>query len=265
MSSISTSFTYILLALLLFPFYLIGQVETPAKPPSNWSVHAKYGVPLFDTQVAPTYSSFETNLSSRPGVHALIGGGYRYFLNERLSLDVELSYEYGNFSRHEDYSYTRFNGERRSGLRKEQFETHSLLNPLKLSRHYKRVSLSIGLVNTFHLTSKVDIQHTFFVEDQFDSESVRNYSHGDRLILGEEPYIDRMNIDLERRINFQALAGMDIRLNDRIYLNFEIRQYLRKNHLVREYFQYDVANLNYTYYNSFSRTFSIGMRYDLKH
>lgn len=256
--------TNAILVLLLSPLFVFGQTDDRDRPHSYWSVHAKYGAPLFDTKVEPRYSSFETTLTTRPGLHAIIGGGFSYFLTKKLSLDLDLSYEYGNFLRREEYNYTRFNGEYRSGIVKERFETHSILTPFKITHHNKRVNLSIGMVNAIHLASKVHINHSFFVENQFSSESTLRYSHGDRLVFGGGSFTDRMNIDLERRINFQALAGMDIRLHNRMYLNFEVRQYLRKNLLIREYFQYDVSNPTYRYYNSFTRTFSVGLRYDLK-
>lgn len=70
--------TYLILVLLL-PFYAYGQSkEKPYNSLSNWSIHAKYAAPFFPLDIEPTYSSFETSLSTQPVGHLIMGGGYRY-------------------------------------------------------------------------------------------------------------------------------------------------------------------------------------------
>lgn len=256
---------YLFLSILLFPVYVSGQDgEKTTKLLSNWSVHAKYGIP-YSYNSKPTYGSFETSIAIRPKAQVIIGAGYRYFFREKLSLDVDFSYEYASFLRLEEYSYQSANNIFRRGERCESFQNHSLLTPLKLTRHFNKISLSIGVVYTFHLASQVNIRQRFFVDGQFSSERMRHYAQGDRIVSGAGSFIDRTNVDLETKINIQGLLGLNYKLTKHINLNLELRQYLMQNRLVLEIHNYDVSNPAYRYYYPFVSTFSVGMSFDFKH
>ena len=81
---------YLVIIFLLFPVYLFGQNEKePSRLLSNWSIHAKYGIP-YSYKSEPTYSSFETSIKMLPKTQVIIGAGYRYFFKEKLVSNVEM-------------------------------------------------------------------------------------------------------------------------------------------------------------------------------
>lgn len=256
---------YLLLIIVISPVLVFSQnEEKEARLKYHWSIHAKYAIP-YSYKSEPTYNSFETSIRMQPSTHVIVGVGYRYFFKEKLSLDVELSYEDVSFIRFEEYSYTSLIGVPWSGTIENTFQNYSILNPIKLTRHFNRISLSVGIVNNFHLVSQVNIRQQFFEDGQLNLETNRNFAHGDRIVSGSGSFIDRTNVDLEGRINIQALLGVNVRLSNRINLNFELRQYLKQNRLVKELFQYDVANSAKDYYYPFASTFSMGVSFDFNH
>ncbi len=258
MNNIYVSF----IVVFFFPLLLFSQVKNnhSEKKSSTWSIHAKYGIPLFETKQEPTFSSFETSFNLQPGVHAILGISCQYPLFQHISLGIEASYQYGQFIRLEEFSYTSFGGQFRGGTIREHFKTHSVLYPVKINYHFKKFNISVGTAFIWHFDTKVDVGKKHYLEGELLSSSITTYKDGDYFSTAS-PFIDISEVNLERKINIQVLFALQYRLNERLLLDSEIRQNLLKNRLTQRLDQYDVIGDLYDYFNPFPRVFSVGIYY----
>jgi len=255
--------SYTLIAF-FFPFLTFAQTtDKSIKIESGWSFHLKYGMPFFEDDHEDPSGSSETKIGVKPGIHLIAGGGYRYGLTEEISLSLNLLYEFGKFSRTQDESYVASSGEHRETKRKQRFQTHSLLHPIKLNVHFKRINFSVGAVGTFHFTAKMDLSRQYFIDGEYNGDSKYSYRSGHSEVYGEQPWQDSISIFLERELNLQLLLAIQAKLSTNLFLDFEFRHYLAKNRLGLAYYSYDVVNPSLSYYEPFTRTLSIGVSYFL--
>lgn len=245
--------------------FLQGQSSSDEalKGSKHWSIHVKYGMPFFE-KTTPTFSSFTSEVALKPAYHTTIGLGYQIYVLENLSLAAGASYEWGSFKRVENYEYTSFNEIFRQGAFEDRYTTHSFLLPIRAHVHLNRLSFSLGILSTFHFATSVDIEQRYWVDGVLVEtyEGIR-FKDGDRLTFGTGAFIDRTNVDLERKINFQLALGFQFRLTEKLTLAIEARQNLRKNRLVKEVFNYDVGGSLIEYYNPYPRLLTIGLSYNL--
>lgn len=233
---------------LFFANLLIGQSNSIAsEKKSNWSVHIKYGVPLFERPEA-TFNNFETFIIHLPILHTTVGLGFQFQLTNHIMMSTEFSYEHGHFLKYEGYKHSTG----KSNIR-ERFQTHSLTQPLKLNFKAKWVSFSAGLAYVLHFSTKVSINRS-----SLNREII--YKDGDDYILSSSGSVfGGITVDLDRNINFQALIGIQVHLRSSLFLDLEVKQYLIEN-IMTMIHNNDTGGFS-QYYNPYPRLFSIGLVY----
>jgi len=156
--------TILHLIALCLPFLAFAQnANSPTKVASAWSFHLKYGIPFFEDNHEPKFNRDETTSGVKLGTHLIAGGGYRFAMTEKVSLSLDFLYEFGKFSRQEQYRYLDSRARLKEGKRNERYQTQSFLHPIKVNFHSKRINFSVGAVSTFHFAAKVDAQVDYLI------------------------------------------------------------------------------------------------------
>ena len=83
-----------------------------------------------------------------------------------------------------------------------------------------------------------------------------SFKDGDDYATSSGVLTDRIIVDLDRRINFLAMIGMQCQIRSNLLLDMEIKQFLRRNILTRNHYHYDAGD-SFDYYRPFPRILSI--------
>ncbi len=232
------------------------------KNQTGLSIHLKYGIPIPEHS-EPTYNSFDTKFRQWPLFHTTIGAKYRYHFIKFLSVDFGMSYEYGNFSKVEKFSYTDFQGTFNESRIADRFATHSFIYPISINYHTKRFSFSTGLNTIFHLSTRVKVLRKSWDDGHLEFESTKVHKDGENYLTNPGGLTDHIYTNLDRKFNLQLAFAIQYRLTDKFQLDFELRKYLYDNQLVRNHWHYDAGDY-FQYFNPYPDIFSVGLSYNLQ-
>ncbi len=259
--------TFLILSFSFFSLIVMGQNSESknSSPQSGFMTYAKFGVGIFEKKPEQTYSNFETKLELGTGMNMSTGIDYQLFLRNKWSLSFGLGYEYSQFLRKEEYNYINNRNQLRGGKIKEKLQSHNLILPIKSFFHHKKISVSLGVISTYHLATRLNLYRAFFLQEDLVSESTKTLKDGSYMETSFQGLTDWEKINLEKKFNFQGVVGIHIPVYSQFQIDLEYRRYLTQNLLVSELKQYDVANNYFQYYDIFGGSFLIQLKWFLNH
>lgn len=244
---------------------LFSTLKNIAQTKGIFNLNTKVGMAIFEKLNSTKNSDPNHIYSANAGINLCAGASFYYLTGNEIDISIGGAYEYSKFSRTQrDLN----SGTQNSPIneRANQFQTHSILLPLKL--HYNlnnKINFSVGLIGTWHFSTILDITTSSITNGEKSNintltyyegldESYTYYSGGNHWF--NERGANR-SLKLSSKSNLQITFGSHFKLNSNLVLDVEFRKYLEENKLV-----YKSHNSDSTYL-PFSSTVSVGMSYNI--
>ena len=234
-----------------------------AQNQSNFFLQSRVGISGDAKNLTPTYESFDTNYELARGRSWAAGIGYEFYPKARKNwgLKSSLLYENAKFNRIENYHYSTFSGDQRGGKITRTHTNQTLQNPLQIFIKGKSLGVSAGIITVFHLHSKFDQEHQFFLNGMDEGKSNRTYKTG---TYNEFFFGDWERIDMERPLSWQWVVGFSFDFTSRWTIDLEYKNYFGNNQLEQEISNYDVASNFIERFDVLSQNLSLGLTWRFK-
>lgn len=194
-------------------------------------------------QSSPEYDTRSTEKNFIiPGPSAAIGAefGYRLKKEKNTKLNLSLLTEYRSFTRFVENQYSN-NYERQE---KRKFRSLYLTIPLEIEATTGNFTIKGGIVGALNLRTKVN----YTICNRSPGESCEKWEYYNFTdIIGKEfigsNYFFSELVETTRYLDLQYTIGFKQRLNNRISIGGEFRNFLLKNKINYTYFDYDVVGV----------------------